>query len=87
MRIIKAAKKTEEFTDICENCGSVLGIRRNDLNNYTHDTDDACEEWVYYCGVCQAQNHVIGKLSELLPWIMEDENEIPRDNTVRINSI
>ena len=89
MRIIKAAKKVDEFTVTCNNCGSVLGIRRPDLDNSTHKEDHECTEWIYYCGVCSCQNHLKGALSDFFPWIMEDKNdrELQGDNTMRFHSI
>ena len=89
MRIIKAAKKTDEYITTCNNCGSILGIKRNDLNNYTRKDDVGCEDWTYYCGVCSCQNHLKGILSDFFPWIMEDENDrkLQSDNIMRINSL
>ena len=89
MRIIKAAKKIDEFTVTCDNCGSILGIMRNDLTNNSMIGDSECKKWTYYCGVCKCMNHLAGTLSELFPWIMEDENdrELQSDNTVRFHSI
>ena len=88
MRIIKAAKKTDEYTTSCDNCGSVLGIRRNDLMNNTMADDNNCEEWAYYCGVCSCLNHITGSISKLFPWIMEDENDrqLQSNNSMRVNS-
>ena len=89
MRIIKAAKKVDEFTVTCDNCGSVLGVRKNDFNSSTRLGDNECTEWTYYCGVCSCVNHLKGSLSDLFPWIMEDENdrELQSNNTVRFHSI
>ena len=89
MRIIKAAKKVDEFTVTCDNCGSVLGVRKNDLNNSTHMGDNECTEWTYYCGVCSCKNHLKGLLSDFFPWIMEDKNdrELQGDNTMWVNSL
>jgi len=90
MRIIKAAKKVDEYITTCNNCGSTLGIRRNDLVNNTMVDDDKCEEWIYYCGVCQYGNHLTGSLHNLFPWIMEEEvndGEIPSSDIVRQHQI
>ena len=43
MRIIKAAKKVDEYITICNNCGSTLGIKRNDLSNNTMIDDNKCD--------------------------------------------
>ena len=89
MRIIKAAKKADEFITTCNNCGSILGIMRNDLSNNSMVSDSECRKWTYYCDVCHCINHLTGELSELFPWFMEDENdrELQSDNAVRFHSI
>lgn len=87
MRIIKAAKKTDEFITTCNNCGSILGIMRNDLSNNSMVGDSECKKWTYCCGVCRCMNHLAGELSELFPWFMEDEihEEVQSDNLMRVN--
>lgn len=89
MRIIKAAKKTDEFIVTCNNCGSILGIRRNDLNNSTRRDDVECEDWTYFCGVCSCKNHLMGTLTDLFPWVMEDENDrqLQSDNAMRKHEV
>lgn len=89
MRIIKAAKRTDEYITTCNNCGSILGIKRNDLSNNTRIDDNNCDEWTYYCGVCQCCNHLKGSLHKLFPWIMEEENDrqLQSDNLMRVNTL
>lgn len=89
MRIIKAAKKTDEFITTCNNCGSILGIKRNDLSNNAMIDDNKCDEWTYYCGVCKCCNHLNGSLHKLFPWIMEDENDrqLQSDHPMRVNTL
>jgi len=89
MRIIKAAKKTDEYITTCNNCGSILGLKRNDLNNSTRKDDAECEDWTYFCGVCSCKNHITETISKLFPWIMEDENDrkLQGDNTLWVNPL
>ena len=89
MRIIKSAKKTDEYITTCNNCGSILGLRRNDLSHNSMIDDNKCSEWTYYCGVCQCMNHITGSLHTLFPWKMEDEDDrqLPGDNFMRVNSL
>ena len=89
MRIIKAAKKIDEYTTTCNNCGSILGIRRNDLSNNTRKDDNENEDWTYFCGVCSCRNHLTGTISDLFPWKMEDEydRELQSDNSMRLNPL
>ena len=89
MRIIKAAKKTDEYITTCNNCGSILGIKRNDLSNNTRIDDNKCDEWTYYCEVCRCCNHLKGSLNTLFPWIMEEENDrqLQSDNLMRVNTL
>lgn len=90
MRIIKAAKKVDEYITTCNNCGSILGIKRNDLFNNTMKDDNKCEEWIYDCEVCQYSNHLTSSLHNLFPWIMEEEvndGKIPGSDTMREYSI
>ena len=89
MRIIKAAKKTDEYITTCNNCGSILGIKRNDLSNNTRIDDNECNEWIYYCEVCRCCNHLKGSLNVLFPWIMEEENDrqLQSDNLMRVNTL
>ena len=81
MRIIKAAKKTDEIVDTCDTCGSVLGLKETDVKWYS-------SSWSYTCPVCNSTNYfdVDSKL-ELFPWLVEEKNAIPSDNPVRINTI
>lgn len=87
MRIIKAARKTDEYITTCNNCGSILGIKRNDLSNNAMIDDNKCNEWTYYCGVCQCCNHLKGSLHTLFPWTMEEVNEVQSNNSVRVNTL
>ena len=82
MRIIKAAKQQDELIETCDNCTSILGIAKDDLR---YDQDEQC--YSARCPVCSKYIYYDTKDKEsLFEWIMEDENEIPRDNSVRINS-
>ena len=81
MRIIKAAKKTDEIVETCDTCGSVLGIKEIDVRWYD-------SSWTFICPVCTAVNYLDAEeKSELFPWIMEDKDEISSNNTMRINTI
>ena len=79
MRIIRAAKRVQEAVITCPNCKSILGIEEDDIEykNMNHQV---------FCPVCETW---IGDFNKnvLFPWKMEDEeNEVPCDNPVRINS-
>ena len=83
MRIIKAAKKTDEYVTTCDNCKSVLGIKSSDIGQ-------GRKEIYYYCAVCGCKNLLPCKeIEELFPWEMEETNdkELQSDNSVRINSL
>ncbi len=83
MRIIKAAKKTDEYVTTCDNCKSVLGIGKNDITQERRDI-------YYYCAICGCKNHLqCQEISELFPWKMEETNdkELQSDNSMRINSL
>lgn len=77
MRIIKAAKKTDEFITECEHCGSIVGINEDDVN------------WGYksYCFNCPVCDHAIDlgcdRLDDMFPWIMENEDEASSNNSMR----
>lgn len=86
MRIIKAAKKIDEYITTCNNCGSILGLKRNDLSNGTMIDDSQCDNWMYCCEVCKSCNHINDSLHKLFPWTMEeeiDDREISDNNTLR----
>ena len=81
MRIINAAKKTDEIVATCATCHSVLGVREVDVKWYS-------SSWSYVCPVCCATNYFdIENKLELFPWIMEDKNEIQSDNSVRKHEV
>lgn len=82
MRIIKAAKKTDEFITSCKQCKSILGVREVDLKWINMN-------WAFECPVCDIINNIDNDKAELFPWIMEDENdwELPSDNTMREYSL
>lgn len=81
MRIIKAAKKTDEFIAVCGHCNSIVGITADDVRWGNGS-------YRFTCPVC---DHTIDlgydELDDMFPWIMEEENEIPSDNPMRINSL
>lgn len=86
MRIIKAAKKIDEYIATCNNCGSILGLKRTDLSNGTMIDDSQCDNWTYYCEVCHCYNHINGTLHKLFPWTMEEEindGKISNSNALR----
>ena len=84
MRIIKAAKRNEEYITVCSNCKSILGLVVGDLSNESGGFN-------FYCAVCGSRNHIKAEYKDtLFPWIMEDETdgkELQGDNTVRLNSL
>lgn len=82
MRIIKAAKKVDEYIINCPYCGSLLGIREVDLQW-------SAGAWSYCCPVCSFNNHIDMEKSEMFPWKMEGENgrELPSGDTVREYSL
>lgn len=81
MRIIKAAKKTDEFITECGHCDSIIGITPSDVRwgNGSYRFD---------CPVCNHINDLgYDDLDDMFPWIMEEDDEVPGDNSVRINSL
>ena len=80
MRIIKAAKKKDELVVTCDTCKSIIGLREVDVRWYN-------DAWSYTCPVCSAINYFVTEdKSDLFPWIMEDENEVQSDNSMRVNT-
>lgn len=78
MRIIRAAKQKEEAVLTCLCCKSIIGIRQYEIREERNDN-------YVECPVCKERISGLNP-RELFPWIMEDENEVPSDNPVRINS-
>ena len=79
MRIIQAAKKTDEFVTSCYRCGSVLGVREVDLKWINMD-------WAFGCPVCGATNDIDGNKDDLFPWKLEESKDakaVPGGDTVR----
>ena len=79
MRIIKAAKRNEEYVTVCNNCKSILGLAVSDLSNESGG-------FSFYCAVCGCRNHIKAEYKDtLFPWVMEGEfnEEIQSDNSVR----
>ena len=77
MRIIKAAKRTDEFITECGRCGSIVGINEEDVRwgNGSYRFD---------CPVCNRTNDLgYDDLEDMFPWIMEDEDEASGYNSVR----
>ena len=87
MRIIKAAKKIDEYIATCTCCKSILGIRMSDLTQRTASNNDT--GWSYSCKVCNSTNYITGELTELFPWITEDENDrqLQSNYSMRINTL
>ena len=77
MRIIKSAKKTDEFIAVCGHCSSIVGITEDDVRWGNGS-------YLFTCPVC---DHTINlgydELDDMFPWIMEDEDEASSNNSVR----
>lgn len=80
MRIIKAAKQVEEWQQICRKCKSIIGITQNDVKY-----DNMEDENYVICPVCYETISLPSK-DLMFTWIMEDENEVPSGDSMRINS-
>lgn len=76
MRIIKAAKRPEEYITSCHRCHSVLGVREVDIEWINAD-------WTFECPVCGIKNQIDQDISELFPWQLEEvEDEKISDNHI-----
>ena len=81
MRIIKAAKQQDELIETCYNCKSILGVTKSDIR-----WED--EGLAFKCPVCGKYTYYTSDDKDsMFEWTMEDEDEIPGNNTMRINSI
>ena len=75
MRIIKAAKRTEEYVTVCSNCRSILGLTVGDLSNESSG-------FSFYCAVCGCRNHIKAEYKDtLFPWMMEEEEDETKNET------
>ena len=82
MRIIKAAKRIQEFELVCTKCSSVLGITPADVAPEYGDFTITCP----VCGHLNKRAYT----ADLFPWIMEEEEndrKIQSDNSMRINTL